>query len=374
MSQRIWIGKGIRIEPTVYENMNKEWSGYICTTNFQTALMRLIKSTFFALLILPASFSLAQIKAVTETGDQVILSPDGKWRYIEDTKNNDSINTNPASFIKSANAGFLLKSKNTPVGFWINPKKWDFEKSTDNSTEYSFSLKNNSSVGAFVVTEGVGMNLQSLRKFALDNIQKQATTFSLINEEYRSVNGLKILHVEMNATIEGVQLVYLCYYYTDEYSTVQFLSYMPKNLVVQYKKEAEEFLNGFSVINNKDTTTTGENNSIFQSSLIPGSNCKALFKGTWSYVAIGKKYIDKIDGNKMIETNNSNTDKSEYKINWLNSCKYELVMVHSNDKAMALVKPGTVMIVDIMEMDENNMRYQMDYGKSKTSGTMKKED
>ena len=310
---------------------------------------------------------------MTETGEQVVLSPDGKWRYVEEILNNDSINTNPILFTKSANASFFLKSKNTPVGFWINPKKWDFEKSTDKTSEYTFSLKDNSSIGAFVVIEELGLDLQSLRKIALDNIQKQASAFKLISEEYRIVNGTRILQVEMSATVQGIQLFYLNYYYTDEYATVQFLTYFPKNLVAQYKKEVEEFLNGFAIINDKDNAVTGDKNTSFQSSLIPGSNCKALFKGTWSYIANGKKYLDKIDGAKMIETNYSNAEKSEYKINWLNDCKYELIVLHSNDKAMAILKPGAVITIEIVEMDENNMRYQLDYEKSKTSGVMKRE-
>jgi hypothetical protein len=337
--------------------------------------MKVIKFIFVPLFVLLACSSLAQIKAVTENGDQVLLSPDGKWRYLDDIKNNDSISVNPAQFVKSATANFLLKSKNNSIGFWIDPKKWDFEKSTDKTTEYSFSLKDNSSVGAFVVVESVGMDLQSLRKIALDNIQKEATAFNVTSEEYRTVNKLKILHIEISATIQGIPLVYVCYYYTDEYSTVQFLSYVPNNLVAQYKKTAEDFLNGIIVINDKSNAATGNNNNntSFQSSLVPASNCKALFKGTWSYVANGKKYSDKIDGTTMIETNHADAAKSEYKIKWLNNCKYELLLVHSNDKAMDLLKTGSVITIEIMEMDEKNMRYQLEYGTNKVSGTMEKE-
>ncbi|MEO8415336.1 MAG: hypothetical protein ABI472_16875 [Ginsengibacter sp.] len=335
--------------------------------------MKVIKFIFFPLFVFIASASFAQIKAVTENGDQVLLSPDGKWRYLEETKNNDSISVNPAPFAKSATANFLLKSKNSSIGFWIDPKKWDFEKSTDKTTEYSFSLKENSSVGAFVVVESVGMDLQSLRKIALDNMEKEATAFKLISEEYRAVNKLKILHIEMNATIQGISLVYLCYYYTDSYSTVQFLSYIPKNLVDQYKKTAADILNGFIVINSKNNAHTGNDDTAFQSALVPGSNCKALFKGTWSYVANGKKYSDKIEGATMIETNHADAAKSAYKIKWVSNCKYELILLHSTDKAMLLIKPGSILTIEIMEMDEKNMRFQLEYGASRVSGIMEKE-
>jgi hypothetical protein len=335
--------------------------------------MKLIKFIFFLLLVLAARSSFAQIKAVTENGDQVLLSPNGTWRYLEATKNEDSIGTNPTRFAKSANANFLLKSKNISLGFLNDTKKLNFEKSTDNTTEYTFSLRDNSSVGAFVVVESVGMDLQALRKIALDNIQKEATSFNLIHEEYRSVNNLKILHVEINATVQGMQLVYLCYYYTDDFSTVQFISYISKNFVVQYKKAAEDFLNGLIVFNGKDNDFAGDSNTAIKSSLVPGSNCKVLFKGTWSYAANGKKYIDKIDGTTMIETNYSDAASTEYKIKWVNNCKYQLIMVHSNDKAMALLNPGSVITIEILEMDDKIMRYQLEYGTSRVNGIMEKE-
>jgi hypothetical protein len=100
-----------------------------------------IKYLFTLLGILLSLLSVAQVKAVTETGDEVMLSSDGTWKYVEAVKNNDTIPLNPTEFKKVSSAGFLLKSKKTHAGFWLNAKKWNFEKSTDGTTEYSFSMK-----------------------------------------------------------------------------------------------------------------------------------------------------------------------------------------------------------------------------------------
>lgn len=304
-----------------------------------------------------------------------MLSDDGTWKYVEKVKNIDSIQTNPIEFRKPTTANFLLRSKNSSAGFWLNSKKWNFEKSTGDASEYSFSLKENSSVGGMVVSEAVSMELQSLRKFALNNIQKAASKFKIIREEYRYVNGLKVLYIESDATIQGMQLVYFNYYYSDSATTIQFLIYTAKNFAAKYKAAGEELLNGLVVTGEKMVAGTGlEDNSIIQSALVANSDCKGILKGSWSYVANGKKYIDKIEKDKIIETSVNNTHLSEYSMRWINNCSYELKLQRSNDPATSMIKKGAVITIDIMEIDATKMRYLLTYGDGHTKGEMTKEN
>ena len=66
-----------------------------------------------------------QKKAITESGDEVILYENGTWKYTREFDNNDSnfIRTDSQYYFKNKNASFLLKAKNGNVGFWIDPKK-----------------------------------------------------------------------------------------------------------------------------------------------------------------------------------------------------------------------------------------------------------
>lgn len=337
--------------------------------------MTLLKPLFLCVFLLVFSMVHGQVKAVTETGDEVILSPNGTWKYKEDVKNNDSIVLNSTQYLKPSTANFLLKSNRSAAGFWLNSKKWNFEKSTDNNSEYSFSLKENTSIGAFVVPEPVSMELSALRKFAIENIQHSSSGFKILKEEYRQVNGLKLLLIESDAIIQGMQIIYFNYYYSDSANTVQFVSYYPKNLLAKYKNVSEELLNGFVIapadLKADDQT---QKNAPVQSSLVANSDCRGLFTGSWSYVANGKKYIDKLAGDKMFETNINTGQLTEYKVRWLDNCKYDLIIVRSNDPAMKLIKPGAIISIDIMEIDKEQMRFQLTYGESHTGGLMKKEN
>ena len=68
-----------------------------------------------------------QQKALTETGDEVILYDDGTWKYTNQAETT-FIDTNKVEFKKNDNSTFLLKSKKFNIGVWINPKKWKFIK------------------------------------------------------------------------------------------------------------------------------------------------------------------------------------------------------------------------------------------------------
>jgi hypothetical protein len=315
----------------------------------------------------------AQIKAVTETGEEVLLSSDGTWKYVEDVKNNDSLSTNPALFKKSATANFLLKSKNTAVGFWLDSKKWNFAKSTDEASEYSFSLKGNGSVGGLVVTEDLGMDLKSLRKIAIGNMQKVSSKFKIIREEKRTVNDLTLLMVQIDAVVEGIKINYITYYFTNAESTVQFITYIPKNAVEKYFSASEELLNGLVTLSAKEAVADAlPNSGPIQSSLAANSNCRTLFTGSWSYAANGKKYINRVAGNKMYETSEDKRFHTEYSITWLNTCVYELRLLHSTDPVSKLIKAGSPITVEVLNIDSTKMSFSLSYGGSQMQGEMTK--
>jgi hypothetical protein len=315
-----------------------------------------------------------QIKAVTETGDEVMLAADGTWRYVEDVKNNDSVATNPIKFKKPATANFLLKSKVTPTGVWLNSKQWNFVKSVGDASEYSFSLKENSSVGAQLIIESLGMDLKSLRKLAMQNMQAATSQFKIVHEEMRSVNGLTVLFVHSDAVVQGIKINYFTYYYTDSVSTIQYLGYIAKNMVEKYSGAMQELLNGLVTVTANEKGDTLASNSDIQSSLSANSDCRALFTGNWSYTANGKKYIDRVEGNKMHETTEDKKYHTVWLITWLDKCTYVLRLLTSNDPVTKLIKRESPIKIEVLEMDTNKMTYQLSYGGAKKLGEMTKEN
>lgn len=192
----------------------------------------------------------AQQKAVTETGEEVILFEDGTWEYQnEDKLLEKEIPINSEKFEKDKWSTFLLKSSKLNVGIYLNPKIWSFKKATDNpEAEYELQLKDGDLYG-MVITEKVEIPLATLKSIALENGKAAAPDLKIVKEEYRIVNGLKVLLLQLNGTMQGIKFSYYGYYFSNTNGTVQFVTYTSQNLLDSYKPESEKLLNGFVEIN-----------------------------------------------------------------------------------------------------------------------------
>ena len=203
------------------------------------------KSILVLICIYSVNFIQAQQKAVTETGSEVILYDDGTWKFQnEDELTIVEVRTNPVKLKKSEGATFLLKSNNLNVGFWLDPKLWSFKKQTENeAAEYKLLLKSGDLYG-MIITEKVEIPLETLKSLALANGQKVAPDLKIVKEEYRNVNGLKVLLLEMSGTTQGIKFSYYGYYYSNTNGTVQFITYTSTKLLNSYKSKIEILLNG----------------------------------------------------------------------------------------------------------------------------------
>ena len=198
--------------------------------------------------ILISSISYASQKAITDTGEEVILYSDGTWAYSDKSNQlKNDIVTNNETFQKPESSKFLLKSTKNSSAYWINPNKWSFKKATNEAeAEYVFQLKG-SDLHGMSLSEGLSIPIESLANIALENAKEAAPDTKIVKQEYRIVNGIKILYMEMEGTIQGIRFMYLGYYYSDDSGSTQFIAYTGSNLVSKYKAEINDFLNGFGV-------------------------------------------------------------------------------------------------------------------------------
>ncbi|GGG40675.1 hypothetical protein GCM10011344_46920 [Dokdonia pacifica] len=188
----------------------------------------------------------AQQKAVTELGEEVLLYQNGTWKYanVEDEIAKDTP-VNPDPFVKDEDATFLLKSKVTNVGVWLDPTEWSFQKSKDNpEAEYELQLKGEDLYG-MIITEKLEIPIENLKEIALENGRDAAPDLEVIQEEYRTVNDQKVLFLQLNGTLQGIKFTYYGYYYSSPTGTVQFITYTSQGLLKSYIEDCEKILNGF---------------------------------------------------------------------------------------------------------------------------------
>jgi hypothetical protein len=211
---------------------------------------------YLTLFLLVSSTLQAQKKAVTETGEQVMLYDNGTWRYVSDSssvKEDTVFSMNPRAFEKNKDASFLVKSTQVPeFGFLIDPKKWDFKKRDGNPIEYSFKLKEED-LFAMVITEKIMIPVTDLSNIALENAQKASSDIKIIRREYRMVNGIKVLNMEMRGTVQGIKIVYFGYYFSNDKGTLQFLTYCGESVWEGYKETSEKLLDGLVLLKEEPT-------------------------------------------------------------------------------------------------------------------------
>lgn len=346
---------------------------------------------FFKYLFLPLIFVFfqevckAQKKAVTESGNEVILYENGTWKYLKEFDANDSnkIELNSLSFTKSKNASFLLKSTNGNLGYWIDPKKWKFGKSTSNpNADFELEFKGQSLQGV-IVSEAANIPIESYVEIALQNGRQSAPDLKIMHKEYRIVNGLKVLHLEMEGTQAGVKFTYYSYYFSNESSTVQFLVVCYATTFKKFKNEAEELLNGLTIIPSStvsDTSKSNKNiqpnnsNNLTQGLYSPNNKCKQFFVGNWKYSINGKLINVERTFTKTIEFMENRKYLFEYENRWLNECSYEIVFKRTTKPNFKLIKVGEVIKVDILEIDQKSMRYSATFRGVDTVGEMVKEE
>lgn len=203
-----------------------------------------LKSSCIYMMLLGSSV-FAQQKAVTDSGEEVVLYADGTWKATNSAADASTITTNAKKFVKKATSTFLLKSTKFNVGCYLDSKQWSFKKSgPDEASEFSLQSKTDDLYG-MIISEQIVIPIENLRTIAFNNAKEAAPDTKITKEEYRTVNGVKVLMMQMEGTIQGIQFKYFGYYYSNAKGTVQFLTYTSKELFASKEAALEDLLNGF---------------------------------------------------------------------------------------------------------------------------------
>lgn len=198
-----------------------------------------------AFVILVTKVANTQIKGITESGDEVYLYDNGTWRYVDDSTHQVvEIFSQRYEFRKEEKSSFMVKSKKLNIGIWINPKRWSFSKpANEDVTEFIFQRKGED-LYAMLISEKISIPIESLVDIAFQNASSVASDMKILRKEYRKVNGLSVLMMKMQGTLQGVKFTYFGYYYSNSNGTMQLLSYCGANLFDEYEDDIEVFLNG----------------------------------------------------------------------------------------------------------------------------------
>lgn len=182
--------------------------------------------------------------ARTETGKDVLLYPDGTWKYASEASS-PKPNSN---YNKGAAATSSYKPERGDFLIWYNPAKWRLQQSRTSDDMGYFTLIGTDGY-AMLVSEGLPIPTESLKRIALDNAKEAAPDARIVSDEKRVVNGKEIVCLVIEGTIEKIPFTYYGYYYGGKQGAIQVLTYTGQTLFAKYKDEFTEFLNGLEIKN-----------------------------------------------------------------------------------------------------------------------------
>ena len=205
-------------------------------------VMSFLAAFFLSIILLDGIAYPQEIRATTEDGREVILKKDGTWQF---TKSSKPVTAAEGGYQKSTNATSVIKPKGERFLIWFDPSRWQELKTGQvGKTIYRMT---EGDVYATVIAERLDIQTEALKELVIRTAQQASTDFKLTHEEYRQVNGKKVLCMEFQATLSNVPFNYLSYYHGGNGYTIQVLTYASRSLYLEYKSEMETFLNGLVI-------------------------------------------------------------------------------------------------------------------------------
>ena len=202
------------------------------------------------LMTVSTAFSQTPIKARTESGRDVILSPDGTWKYATSELAPGAHTSTSATMSKAANAKSVYKAQHGGFSIWYDDSKWILAPKPDEEGRIEFRLKRGDGYAVAIIEE-LGMPSSTLKEIALENAKAAAADTKIVFEESRTVNGKEVLCMKMEGSVKGIPFRYFGYYYGGKAGSIQLLTFTGTQIFSKYEQDFLEFLNGLEIDESK---------------------------------------------------------------------------------------------------------------------------
>lgn len=219
-----------------------------------------MKLSLSLLLLIISLSATAQTWAVTQKGDTIYIYDDGTWSFDKDDrpqeigildylKTSFKYDTISTPYSVSPNAKKNIASKYGFFEVFYDENVWRRvpPAQLNDEAEFAFMGKDND-IYVAILSEEIEIGLDNIYKIAKNNIEENLSTeVDILKSEIRNVNGSDLIRGVMSFDLNGLDLVFDSYYYSDERGTVQFTTWTATNLHEKYETKILELLNGIVI-------------------------------------------------------------------------------------------------------------------------------
>jgi hypothetical protein len=181
------------------------------------------------------------IRAKSEAGKDVILYPDGTWKYVPvPSEIPSTLHNKPSSATK------LFKPSRGNFGIWYDETKWRDKAGADPDEKLRFVFIGGDAY-VMVLVEEIPIPLDSLKNAALVNARVAAPDAKIVKEEMRTVNGKPVLSMIIQGTVQQIPFTYYGYYYGGKDGAIQVVGFTGQNIFAKYEAEFTKLLDGLEI-------------------------------------------------------------------------------------------------------------------------------
>jgi hypothetical protein len=132
------------------------------------------------------------------------------------------------------------------IGIRYNSGEWKSSTGSSEPGTYQFQ-HSGGELYVRIISERLQIPLESMPEVAITNARAADANAKITRQGYRTVNGLRMLYLDFEATPSGIPITYFGHYYSDASGTVQVIAWTGRNLLEEYRDEIERFVSGFEV-------------------------------------------------------------------------------------------------------------------------------
>ncbi|MGA8011616.1 MAG: hypothetical protein WB949_04230, partial [Candidatus Acidiferrales bacterium] len=176
--------------------------------------------TVMMMLSMASAAAQSTTNATTTDGKKVILSKDGTWKYASAA--DASQPAAALTYEKPSTASAVLVLNKGAASFSYDASKWTPSKQDDaDKTEWHHT---SGDLYGLIISERLETSPEALKAVALKNLKAAASSFTVLQEEKRLVNGSQVTYLEFEAVVSDVTFIWEGYYYAGPAGTIQVVT------------------------------------------------------------------------------------------------------------------------------------------------------
>lgn len=185
-----------------------------------------------------AAASAAEVRAVTEDGRKVLLTPDGRWRY--DAKSSVPMQTlADQSPYQTQVKKFLLAYDSSK---WI-PVQREGQSETNKKLFKHKTLP----IYGMVIADEIPAATEAIKNVILYNAKTAGTDLKVILDETKNISGKTAGSIRFVGALGGVDFMFTGYYYGDADGNVQVMCYTGQQIFYKYESDCQQFIGGLII-------------------------------------------------------------------------------------------------------------------------------